>query len=914
MKGKLEDMKIAPLINLDPKYVAIPKGYQKVSVKTGGSMQLQIGLSVGDELDLETKKLLKDMKINSKDYVTNRVILTYENDESALQHYLDYTVDGDNVVGSYAVYARITSMDVDGKDKWALGLEIISPVLIHEVFEKEPLDGIVVKFAKFSTQNEEVWNHKNSAFYVDSDVAVKLSTLLETLNKTNAFSPNVDEMGGGYLTDLFQEPTLTNADYDLPVVPDSMSIFDGFERLILEGYSGNISPDSDEFKKVLLNTVYNSLSVEKFPDKLRLLELPPRIPVVAAVLGKLSEYLVNSMELDGKINTKMSDRLKKQQTEFYLREKIKTAQEMLEDIDAPVEKDDYALALEDKVLSQMYPENIQKIIKDETKRFSEMVAVSPEANIAKTYVQNLKQLPWRKTQKEFLDINRTREVLDNNHYGLQEVKERITEYLAVIINLKNQSKSSKEKLLDIKDTDYQVDLELFTGKENEVHKREFNNVPILTLVGPPGTGKTSLSKAIAEALNRKFVKISLGGVHDESEIRGHRRTYVGAMPGKIIKGIKQAGVSNPVILLDEIDKMASDFKGDPASAMLEVLDPEQNTRFQDHYLEVEYDLSKCIFIATANYFEKIPAALIDRVEVIDLSAYTLNEKVEIATTHLMPKVLKQAGLKPEMMQLSSEVLKYVIKHYTREAGVRGLKRVLDKIARKIVVKQMDNKKLKKYVVSIEDISDLLGIIQYRDEQPETETEPGTVTGLAYTSFGGSTLPIEVTTHKGKGEIKLTGSLKEVMQESAKIALTYVRANAEKFEIPSDFNFDETTIHIHVPEGAVPKDGPSAGVTFTTAIISALTKRVVPSTYAMTGEITLRGKVLEIGGLKEKSFAATQKGVKTVFIPENNVKNLKDIPDEIKSELTYVPVKNYSEIYDVIFGNKKPLNKVTFKNK
>ncbi|WP_036451882.1 endopeptidase La [Mycoplasma buteonis] len=627
------------------------------------------------------------------------------------------------------------------------------------------------------------------------------------------------------------------------------------------------------------------------------------------ILGSVVEFFTTMLQLDQDLNEDMNQKLTEQQKEFMLREKMRAIQNKLEEMNAsPNEEDEYALTIRDPKLSQMYPKSVQKVIDSETKRVSEMMQASPEATLAKTYIDIMKKLPWRKTEKEYLDMKRVRKVLDENHYGLDKAKERIIEYLAVIINQKLKTKNSDDKKLINIDEHYQIDLNLFKEGE-EAKKRTFNNVPIIALVGPPGTGKTSLSKAIAEALNRKFIKVSLGGVHDESEIRGHRRTYVGAMPGKIIKGINQAGVSNPVILLDEIDKMKSDMKGDPASAMLEVLDPEQNIRFQDHYLEHEYDLSKAIFIATANYYEYIPEPLLDRVEIIELSSYTLSEKVNIARKHLIPKVVEQTALDKKYFQVSDETLEYIIKHYTREAGVRGLKRLLDKIARKIVVKLMENKKLKANPITIEQVTEYLGVIQFKEETQTEVNLPGIVNGLAYTSYGGSTLQIEVNTFKGKSDIKLTGSLKEVMQESAQIALSYVKSNAEEFGI-SDFDFEENTIHIHVPEGAVPKDGPSAGVTFTTALISALSNRAVPHEIGMTGEITLRGKVLEIGGLKEKSFAASQKGLKYIFIPAGNAKNIQEIPNEIKCSLTYIPVKEYKEIFDFIFLGKKPQEVIT----
>lgn len=476
--------------------------------------------------------------------------------------------------------------------------------------------------------------------------------------------------------------------------------------------------------------------------------------------------------------------------------------------------------------------------------------------------------------------------------------------MAVMINnqKKHPDKYKKTRLSDAPNTEINENLFIKDGNLNKV--LEENSSPIITLLGPPGVGKTSIAKSLAEALGRKFVKISLGGVNDEAEIRGHRKTYVGAMPGKIISAIKRAGVSNPIILLDEIDKLGISAKGDPSAALLEVLDPEQNCNFQDHYLEVEYDLSKVLFIATANYYEDIPAPLLDRVELIELSSYTLFEKINIAKKYLVARVIKQNGLEPEQFQISDAELEFVIRYYTLEAGVRNLQRVLDKMARKIALGIVEETITERFVLDQSNIRKFLGIPKFNDDDKDNEPQIGCVNGLAYTSFGGSTLPIEVTTFAGKGEIKITGQLKDVMQESAQIALGYVRANAKEFGI--DFNFDEATIHIHVPEGAVPKDGPSAGITFTTALISALSKKPVSHKIGMTGEITLRGKVLPIGGLKEKSLAALKQGIKTVFIPKDNEKNLEEVATEVKDELEFIAVRHYSEIYDNLFRHTKAI--------
>lgn len=889
---------LADFVTVKSKFVAFPSGIHQVFVEN-------------DEVN-DMELILKSFK-EKENY---RLLLGYEEES-------DFRIDGlENInINTKALLIKpLEIKKVKNSNLYKMVYRIISSVnithLSEMVFElpKKLFKDLVKK-----------WDMERLlAFDIDQDeennvaLAFKDTWLDLIIDDSKPLFESFDL--DSFLTIVTQVLTTTNRNFEFSGVgKDILNIFQ--ENLetkkpytyheinnLIRKYIQEIDifVESKQNKLNQVISILNFIDTNVIRDKSKA-AFNPSLESINATIFSIGDFLQTNLELDNELTEKMNEKLSKQQKEFMLREKMKSIQETLESMGSSANEDDeYAKDLKDPLRALIYPSSVQKIIADETKRFSEMMQTSPEANISKTYVELLKKLPWRKVQKELLDINRVRKVLDHYHYGLDEVKERIVEYIAVMINSKSKSKGLK---FDLDENDEQVDWSLFKGDE-KVHfldaddKADFNNVPIITLVGPPGTGKTSLAKAIAESLNRKFVKISLGGVHDESEIRGHRRTYVGAMPGKIIKGIKQAGVSNPVVLLDEIDKMASDIKGDPASAMLEVLDPEQNTKFQDHYVEHEYDLSKVVFIATANYYENIPHALIDRVEIIELSPYTLNEKLHIAKNHLIPKVIKQSYLKPAQFKIDDETLKYIIKHYTAEAGVRGLKRILDKIARKIVVKVIDDKKLKEFVVTIDKLEDLIGVIKYKEDEKETELEPGTTNGLAYTSVGGSALQIEVNVYPGKGEIKLTGSLKEVMQESAQIALTYVRSNAEKFGI-KDFDFENSTIHIHVPEGAVPKDGPSAGVTFTTAIISALSQRAVSAEYAMTGEITLRGKVLEIGGLKEKSFGAIQKGIKYIFIPETNVKNLRDIPSEIKAELTYIPVKKYDQIYDVLFMHKKP---------
>lgn len=622
-----------------------------------------------------------------------------------------------------------------------------------------------------------------------------------------------------------------------------------------------------------------------------------KLDVLLTIIEELSEGLKTNRSIDNEIENELKKSLDKQNKEFLLRERLKVTRNLLgEDTteDEKIEK-----IFEDKDLKNMYPEQVKLTIKKEKAKLKSMMSSSPDANITRNYIDLLVQLPWRKTTVEEVDIKKVKKILDEHHYGLKDVKERIIEFIAVMINNQKKHGNKHKKIRITNSPNTEINENLFVKEENDLNKIQEDASPIITLIGPPGVGKTSIAKSLAEAIGRKFVKISLGGVNDEAEIRGHRKTYVGAMPGKIITAIKRAGVSNPIILLDEIDKMGvSGTKGDPSSALLEVLDPEQNANFQDHFLEIEYDLSKVLFITTANYYEDIPTPLLDRVELIELSSYTLFEKINIAKKYLVPKVIKQNALEKKQFKISDKEIEFIIRHYTMEAGVRNLQRVLDKIARKITLGVVEETIKDEFVVDIPTIKKFLGVEKYLDDDKDDKPRVGVVNGLAYTSYGGSTLPIEVITFPGKGEIKLTGQLKDVMQESAAVALGYIRSKAKDFNI--DFNFDESTIQIHVPEGAVPKDGPSAGITFTTAIISALTKKPVSHKIAMTGEITLRGKVLPIGGLKEKSLAALKLGIKTIFIPKDNEKNLEEVVDEVKKVIKFIPVSSYNEIYDHLF--------------
>lgn len=592
-------------------------------------------------------------------------------------------------------------------------------------------------------------------------------------------------------------------------------------------------------------------------DKQRILEensLSERLMLVLELIYKEKEVA----KIEEHINSVIKERIEDSQKEYYLREKIKAIKEELNEAPSSGDMDD----LKEKVMSEPYPENIKEKALDEFKRYDMMPSSSSEAVVIRSYLEWLLQIPWYQKSDDNDDLKLASRILDEDHYGLEKVKERILEYLAV----KQMTNSLKS--------------------------------PIICLVGPPGVGKTSLARSVARALDRKFVKISLGGVKDEAEIRGHRRTYIGSMPGRIIQGMKKAGVLNPVFLIDEIDKMASDYKGDPSSAMLEVLDPEQNFAFSDHYIEEPYDLSDVLFIATANYIDNIPSALKDRLEIINLSSYTEIEKEQIAIKHLIPKQLEINGLKSSQFNLSNELILYLIRHYTREAGVRQLERVIGSLCRKSVLSILKDEK-KTIKVSKKKINEWLGHEFYDYGAKEKNDQIGVVTGLAYTSFGGDILPVEVNYFKGKGNLIVTGQLGDVMQESAKIALDYVKANADKYKIENDF-FETHDIHIHVPEGAVPKDGPSAGVTLTTALISAITKTKVRSDLAMTGEVTLRGNVLPIGGLKEKSLAAHRSGIDTIVFPKGNIKDLDDVPDTVKNDIKFIPVERVDQVIKEAF--------------
>ncbi|MGN7891653.1 endopeptidase La [Bacillus sp. 22475] len=585
---------------------------------------------------------------------------------------------------------------------------------------------------------------------------------------------------------------------------------------------------------------------------LEIVSVKERLHTLISIIQDEQELL----SLEKKIGQQVKRSMERTQKEYFLREQMKAIQTELGDKEG---KGGEVEELREKIEQSGMPEETMKAALKELDRYEKLPASSAESGVIRNYIDWLLALPWTEATEDIIDLAHSEEILNNDHYGLEKVKERVLEYLAVQ-KLTNSLKG-----------------------------------PILCLVGPPGVGKTSLARSIATSLNRNFVRVSLGGVRDESEIRGHRRTYVGAMPGRIIQGMKKAKTVNPVFLLDEIDKMSNDFRGDPSAALLEVLDPEQNHNFSDHYIEEPYDLSKVMFVATANTLSSIPGPLLDRMEIISIAGYTELEKVHIAREHLLPKQLKEHGLRKGNLQVRDEALLEIIRYYTREAGVRMLERQIAKVCRK-VAKIIVTAERKRIVVTEKKIVDLLGKHIFRYGQAEKTDQVGMATGLAYTAAGGDTLAIEVSVAPGKGKLILTGKLGDVMKESAQAAFSYIRSRAEELQIDPNFH-EKNDIHIHVPEGAVPKDGPSAGITMATALISALTGIPVSKEVGMTGEITLRGRVLPIGGLKEKTLSAHRAGLTKIILPAENEKDLDDIPESVKENLTFVLASHLDEVLE-----------------
>ena len=595
-------------------------------------------------------------------------------------------------------------------------------------------------------------------------------------------------------------------------------------------------------------------------DKQAALEEPDAHARLEMVFGFLSRDL-ERFDTEKQISARVKQQMDSNQREYYLREQMKAIQKELGQ-----DETDEVEALRAKIEEKKLPEAANERALKEVDRLEKMPGGSPEATVVRTYLDTLLELPWSEMDEERLDVAHTAEILDEDHYALQEPKERILEFLAV-----------RQLTKDAPDAEYKS--------------------PILCLVGPPGVGKTSLGKSIARSMDRSFVRMSLGGVRDEAEIRGHRRTYIGSMPGRIIQGMKTAGTTNPVFLLDEVDKMTADFRGDPSSALLEVLDPEQNDTFADHYLEIPYDLSKVMFITTANTLSTVPKPLLDRMEVIQIPGYTLQEKLEIAKRYRVPRQITDHGLS-DKLEIDEGALRRVVTEYTREAGVRNLDRLIAKLARKSAKRYLADAWEGGHVLSDEEARELLGVPPFRDEQADKEPQIGLSHGLAWTSVGGVTLDIEAVAVPGTGKVALTGQLGEVMKESAQAAITYLRNHAEEFALPEGFH-ESRDLHVHVLEGATPKDGPSAGIAIATAVVSALTGRKVRGDVAMTGEITLRGRVLAIGGVKEKLLAAHQAGIHRVLLPEDNRANLEDVPDAVLSELEVTPVNSFSEVLAVM---------------
>lgn len=634
----------------------------------------------------------------------------------------------------------------------------------------------------------------------------------------------------------------------------------------IENYIRKVPYMSNSF----VNEMNNCKSLDKMTDI-----IAPNLPIefsrLVMYLTEISSVVrmemilediykeIEMVNIENELDMKVRLELEQNQREYLLKEKIKHMKEELGE--APLKETELD-EIKDKISKLELTPSMKQKVEKEIRKYETLPITSPELSMCKSYIDWIIDLPWNSFTKDNDDLKKARNILDESHFGLEEVKLRIIEYLAV----KQTTNSLKG--------------------------------PIICLVGPPGVGKTSLASSIAKAVNRNFVKISVGGIHDEAEIRGHRKTYLGANPGRIITGMKKAKSSNPVFLIDEIDKITADIKGDPASALLEVLDPSQNKNFSDNFIEEDYDLSNVMFVATANHVENIPEALKDRLEIVELSGYTELEKIDIAKKYLIPKICEEHGIVKQSIFFEEDAIIEIIRSYTREAGVRELERQISKIVRKIVTSIVTTKiKVGKLNITKDNLNKYLGLPKYHLIS-NNENVVGVVNGLAYTNYGGDTIQIEVNHYKGTGKLELTGSLGEVMKESASIALSYIKANYDKFNI----NYDEiinSDIHIHVPEGAVPKDGPSAGLALTTALISSFTNLKVSSKIAMTGEITLRGLALPIGGLKEKSIGANRKDIETVFIPFGNIGDLEIIPDEIKNKITFIPIKDYIEIYNYL---------------
>ncbi|PIW11382.1 MAG: endopeptidase La [Candidatus Infernicultor aquiphilus] len=640
-------------------------------------------------------------------------------------------------------------------------------------------------------------------------------------------------------------------------------------RLAINKFEQYLKLNNDKFQSEIMISLGNIKKPDKLADiissnlilnlkeKQNLLEIFDPLERLEKLIGILKRE-ITILKLEKKIQNRVEVNLEKFQKDYYLKEQLKEIQKELGDKEINISEAD---EFKEKILSLKLDKELEDKLIKETIHLEKIPILSAESGIIINYLEWILALPWNKKYKEKLDIKLVKKTLDEDHYGLLDVKERILEYLAV------RKLSNKKKGV------------------------------ILCLIGPPGVGKTSLAKSIARAMDRKFVRASLGGVRDEAEIRGHRRTYIGSMPGRIIQGIVNAKSKNPVFLLDEIDKISMDFRSDPAAALLEVLDPEQNNSFSDHYLEIPFDLSEVMFITTANNEEEIPYSLRDRMEIINIPGYTDYEKIKIGQLFLIPKQLNNHGFKKREIEISEKAIKKIIREYTHEAGVRGLEKEIASICRKVALKIVSSEKKKTIRITLNNLENYLGISRYKNNEVEKEDMVGLATGLAWTEAGGEVLSVETIVMPGKGKLTLTGQLGDVMQESGKAALTYARSRAAKFKIDNKF-YENCDIHVHIPEGAIPKDGPSAGITMATSLISSLTEIPVRKDIAMTGEITLRGRVLPVGGLKEKILAAYQYGIKTIIIPRDNIKNLEDLPNNIKKGLKFIAVNNVDEVLKI----------------
>lgn len=819
--------------------------------------------------------------------------------------------------------------------EYRFSLDANAEVLAHLALNK--IQEVVILFKRFDT----LWSAELLDYYQDQGILVSVNSL--------SFEANHPEFGPNFLVSFTGLIKVFPLRFFASVI---------HKKPLLE-FVYNFESVYSEEELLLANKLIKSFLISNYyalPEKLRIVarntlkpdSQPNLVVALAAELRLVEEdyddfyhhfdlleqalfliehYRIIFEDHDANIEKNIRDAIEEQQKRFMITEKIRMLQKMLGE-ETEEESTNKVDIDEDPFESLRIPFVVRKAIKSETKKVSSLYNSSPEVSVSKTYIDVLMRLPWRLCDDELLEITKVREVLDRDHYGLVKVKERLINFLSSRIYKRLKSQTESKNNSEVKTFDRRIiDLNLFSEERASASARVSKSppTPILVLLGPPGVGKTSLVRSIAEALGRKYVKISLGGTRDESDIRGHRRTYVSAMPGKIVKALLNAGASNPVILLDEIDKVAthSSHQGDVASALLEVLDPEQNHKFQDNYLEFEYDLSRVLFIATANYIEQIPTPLKDRVEIIELSSYTLKEKVEITKQHIIPKALRSNSLPQDLLELTEEEIKYVIEGYTLEAGVRSLQRIFNFICQQAIANFLTQKtnlileiKSRKATatsfslpkITFELVKEYLRSPKFRRKKTTEEFRIGTITGLAYTSVGGSILPIEVITYSAKESsgLTVTGLAAQVMKESAAIAHGFVKGNARYLGV-QDFEFNKNQVHFHVPEGATPKDGPSAGVTFVTSLISYLTQTPVSSKVAMTGEITLQGNILQIGGLKEKTLAAQIHGVEKVFIPKQNEPEIQDLPNEVKDNITFIPVSHYNEIFEHLFSKKPSLH-------